>query len=215
MPAEWPLGPRWRTLVPKTLLVLALTLIGLLVGVVLASRSPTVFNSTAQIYVGVASGGSAGELSQGNIYVKDQMKSYAVLATSPSTLEPVIAVMNLDMTVSDLAKKIVVTSEPNTTILSITARDTDPGKATILADGLARELSQRILEIAPKADDGRELISVTSISQAISLNDPNGMTSSLPAIGAIIGLAVGATLASLGYVRQGLLARIPRRAHEI
>lgn len=205
------LGTTWTL---RVLLVLSLTLIGAAVGAAVGYNAPTIHRSTAQIYVGVASGGSVGELSQGNTYIRDQMKSYAVLATSPTTLGPIIDALRLDATASQLARQFAVTSEPNTTILSITAKDADAQKASTLADALAAELSRRIVSIAPKSDNGQELVAVTNISQAVRTTDGEQTVSSMVLTGGVIGLAAGVAGISLSQIRRGFRARMPRRAHE-
>src|SRR6202171_2328096 len=59
------------------------------------------------------------------------LRTYASWMTKPPILQKVISDQNLQTDAVGLSKQITVTPEPNTTILDVAVKDTDPARATI------------------------------------------------------------------------------------
>ena len=63
-------------------------------------------------------------------------KDYAELIQSRQVVETVIAQLNLDLTYEQFLKKLTVTTQNDTRILSITVKDEDPYMASQIADAI-------------------------------------------------------------------------------
>src|SRR2546427_9788621 len=64
------------------------------------------------------------------------LRTFASWMVERPILERVISDLSLQTDPASLAKQIVVTPKPNTTILDVAVRDTDPGRATNTANAL-------------------------------------------------------------------------------
>ena len=94
-------------------------------------------------------------------------RTYASLMTERPLLESVISDLGLKANATDLAKRIKVTPEPNTTILDVAAQDTDPALARDLANRLVADFIKEIKLIQqqetqlPNARSGDDLVVVS------------------------------------------------------
>lgn len=66
---------------------------------------------------------------------------YGIVIKSNAVMEPVVEVMNTDITMDALSKKVSVSSVDNTQVIKISVKDTDPV--------LAREYTNEIIKVAP------------------------------------------------------------------
>lgn len=127
------------------------------------------YTSTAMVYIlsKETTLTSLADLQIGSQLTKD----YAVIVTSRPVLEDVIEKLGLDITYSDLKKKITINNPKDTRILSISAEDPDPRMAKAIADEIANTSSEYIGEIMemvpPKMiEDGEVPTKKTSPSNA-------------------------------------------------
>lgn len=118
--------------------------------------------------------------------------TYASLMTERPLLESVSADLGLRIRPQDLAKKIKVTPEPNTTILDVNVQDTDPALARDIANRLVADfivqvkLMQQLETQLPNARTGDNLIVVSPatlpdkpVSPKIPLNVAIGFAAGL------------------------------------
>lgn len=75
---------------------------------------------------------TSGDLQASSLLTKD----YAELIQSRQVVETVIAQLNLDLTYEQFLKKLTVTTQNDTRILSITVKDEDPYMASQIADAI-------------------------------------------------------------------------------
>jgi capsular exopolysaccharide synthesis family protein len=129
------------------------------------------------------------------------LRTYARLMTERPILERVISDEGLSTDPVKLSRQITVTPEPNTTILDVAVRDTDPDRArrtanTLVADFLADVRAiQKSEANAPTASSADNLVVK---SPAILPTDPVSPRPLLNiALAVLAGLAVGAGLAFL------------------
>ncbi len=66
---------------------------------------------------------------------------YGIVIKSNAVMEPVVEVMNTDITMDALSKQVTVSSVDNTQVIKISVKDTDPV--------LAREYTNEIIKVAP------------------------------------------------------------------
>lgn len=126
--------------------ILAALALGLLM--VLASKvfvKPQ-YESTTKMYVLSKQDSStvtSGDLQASSLLTKD----YAELIQSRQVVETVIAQLNLDLTYEEFLKKITVTTQNDTRILSITVKDEDPYVASQMADAIRVAASDHIQNV--------------------------------------------------------------------
>ena len=106
---------------------------------------------------------------------------YKTIVTSRPVLESVVNELELSYGYKALGNKITINNPPNTRIITITVEDTDPYKAKLIADSVARvsaELISEIMEmIPPKMIESGEI----ATQKSGPANGKNAM------IGAILG----------------------------
>lgn len=105
------------------------------------------YTSVTKMYVlsrqDSSSGVTYSDLQTGSQLTKD----YAELVKSRPVLEQVIAVLNLDMELEELAENITVETPTDTRILSISVESDNPKEAKEIADTLRETVSSEIKEI--------------------------------------------------------------------
>ena len=166
-----------------------------------ASLQTPQFQSTASLYFALNQGTNASDLNQGATYTQNQMLSFAQLAVSSRVLEPVIDDLGLDLTVQELARAIQISNPQSTVILKVTASSADPERAAAIANGVADELADVVLEVAPIGPDGKPNISAQTIDAAIVpqfQSSPNKTRDAM--LGAIVGGIMGLAFALIAGI---------------
>lgn len=136
-------------------------------------------------------------------------RTYAALMTERPLLESVSGQLGLTIRPDDLAKEITVTPEPNTTILDVSVKDTNPALARDLANQLVADLIAQVKQIEqqetqlPNARSGDNLVVV---SAAVLPDRPVSPNKTLNvAIAFAAGLLVALGLAfGLDYLDQSI-----------
>lgn len=150
-----------------------------------------VYTATSAVFLTVESGGTAGELSQGATYAERQVKSYVTVATTAVVLQPVIDELRLDVKPGQLARQLTVTSPTATSVIKISAQDTDPQQAARLSNAVAESLQDAVQELSPPGPDGVRMVSATVIDQAVT---PTSPTAPRPATNLALGVLLGLLL---------------------
>ncbi len=98
--------------------------------------SPVKYSTTTQLFATYndSSDGTANssEQNSGSSYIMSQIKSYPVLTTTQSVLQPVIEDLGLHTTVAQLKEQVSVTNPTNTAFVNISVTDGDPAEETTL-----------------------------------------------------------------------------------
>jgi len=179
---------RWRVWVAGLIL-------GLLCGAAASATAQTLYTATATSFVTVAERSDTadkGEIFQGSQFAVQRVKSYIPLASSPNVLEPVIDRLGLDLTDRQLAKRVSVTSAPETVLLDVSVSDPDPRQAARLADAISSQLGTVIEALETTREDGRSNVKVSLARPAEVPLHPSSPRVVLNLIlGAVAGLAFG------------------------
>ena len=126
--------------------ILAALALGLLMVLVSKVFMKPQYESTTKMYVLSKQDSStvtSGDLQASSLLTKD----YAELIQSRQVVETVIAQLNLDLTYEEFLKKITVTTQNDTRILSITVKDEDPYVASQMADAIRVAASDHIQNV--------------------------------------------------------------------
>lgn len=186
------LGDYIATLRKQWIVIVVLALVGATGAYVFAQTMAPQYRSTTSVFVTTEAGNSTTELVQGSTYVQNLVQSYAVLASSPIVLEPVINELGLDMSVQDLAESVSADAPLNTVIVEISAVSTSAEQAQSIAAAVANSLSSAVDGISPRDDQDRPAVQLTIIAPAklpIFAFAPN--TKLLVAGGGLGGLLIG------------------------
>lgn len=196
-----------RILRKSWILIIVLALIGVAGGATISLIQTPKYSATSKVFVSTQTGGTVSELAQGNTFTVQRVTTYSDLATTPIVLLSVIAELELNVSEGDLSGAISVTAPLNTSIIEITAADTDPVIAADIANAAAESLTRVVNRIeTPATEDAVSPVKLTLVQQATVSQNPVSPNVSLNiALGLLIGLALGIGLAVL---RQILDTRI-------
>lgn len=131
------------------MLILAATVLGSMVGLVMASVKDPEYSAVSQVFVAVTDGGSTGELAQGISYSQQQARNFSAVATKEIVLGPVIDDLGLDTTVQELRSRVSAGVQVNTSLISIDVQDRDPDRAAETANAIAKSLADAATALSP------------------------------------------------------------------
>lgn len=186
----------FRILRKNWLLLICTTLIGLSLAAGYTLTRTPVYESVSTIFVSTQAASSAAELQQGSSFTQARINTYVGLASTPVVLEPVITELGLATNPDKLAERITVAAALNSTLITVTASDSDPATAASIANALARSLSAVVPQLEPETTEGASPVRLSQVRQAQAAIAPS--SPSVPfnlGVGALIGLAVGVVLA--------------------
>ncbi len=168
-------------------------------------RQP-VFSASAQVFVSTQTSGSAIDLAQGNTFTQQRVLTYSNLVPTPIVLLPVISRLDLDLTADDLASMVTADAPLNTTLISITVRDTDAKQAADIANATSQSLTNVVENIESTDADGESTVKLTRVKEAVVPGVP--VSPDVP-INVLLGLLVGLVLGvGLSVLRQTLDNRV-------
>ena len=180
--------------------ILIITLLAGGAGLGLSMLTTPTYEARAQVFVSVHTGGSTNDLLQGSSFTQKQVKSYTDLTTSPLVLLPVIDELNLTTTPDLLAESIRADSPLDTVLINITASDTDPQRASDIANATADSLATQVTQLE-KPDADASPVKISPVRLATPPSDPASPNTKLNvALGLLVGLALGVGLAVLREV---------------
>lgn len=125
-------------------LILTLGVLGAVRAFLYAQRLPVLYSSQASVMVIPARGETTVELVQGSNYVQNLVQTYALLASSPVVLDPVIDDLGLAEDSYSLQRRVSVSAPINTVIIEITVTDLSPNGAQDIANGVAASLTTAV-----------------------------------------------------------------------
>jgi capsular exopolysaccharide synthesis family protein len=198
-----------RILRSSWVLIVALTLVGVAAAAGYSLLQTPQYSSSAKVFVSTSNGSTVSELQQGNTFTQQRVKTYSDLVTTPIVLLPVVNELQLDTTGEALAKQISASAPLDTTLIEITAVNSDPALAADLATAVSQSLTQVVsniesTEAAAPAAEGEAAtttpspVRLTLVQHAAVPQSP--MSPNVPlniVLGALVGLALGVGAAVL------------------
>jgi non-specific protein-tyrosine kinase len=190
----------WRLAVRHLPILLLTTILGVSGAIYLNYIAIPQYTASADVFVTTPSTAlDIGALSTGSNFSEQRVISYAQIINGPSTLEPVIKRLGLDLTPQELAKQVHATAPNGTVLISIFVTDTDPVKAAAIANAVAEQfgLTVQTLELTDSSSTATS-IKVTPVRQANPNYVPSSPKKSLNlALGFILGFGIGAGIVIL------------------
>jgi len=192
------------------LVIVALTILGAGAAFGYARTLPPEYSSTAAVMLVPQRGDSTNELVQGTSYVQSLVQTYAVLASSPLVLSPVIDELDLEGTPTQLAKRVSVVNTLNTVVIEISVTDSSAEQAQRITEAITDSLIEAVPTVSPSDADNQPAVRLETIAPARMPQAPIGPNTRLiTLIGAAIGLALAVTYA---LFRRVLGTRITERS---
>jgi len=182
----------------RWLVIAVVGVIGGLLGYGYAKSITPAFKATANVFVSVNQGDTAGELVQGSTFVQNSIVSFGKLASMPVVLDPVIDDLDLNMSAKALGRQVSADNPLNTFILAISTSDANPQRAADISNAVALELTRTVQDLSPKTAKGVSTIDLSIVAPAATPKVPfKPNTKFLTATGLALGLAVGVAFALL------------------
>ncbi len=190
------LGEYVAVLRKRWLVIVAVGLLGMTAGYLLAQQTRPTYRSSSTLYVSVTRGDTVSELVQGAAYTQNLVQSYVQLASMPAVLDPVIARLGLKTTARALAPRVTADSPLNTMLIKVSAVSPDPQAAADIANATALQLARTVADLSPKAANGSASIAMTAVADALPARAPFSPRPTLnAAAGGALGLALGVLFA--------------------
>ncbi|MFT3877005.1 MAG: polysaccharide biosynthesis tyrosine autokinase [Propioniciclava sp.] len=193
------------------LLIFILVLLGGVGSYLYANTLPKLYRSFSSVMVVPEQGQTTLEIVQGSNYVAGIVESYALLATSPYVLQPVIDELGLEETPIQLARSVIVETPLNTTILELAVTAGSPEEARAKNEAVSRSLIKAVSELSPRIGN-QSSVRLTLISPA-SL--PVSHVSPDNRIYALSGGAAGLVVAVLAAFLREFLRSRPRNSDDL
>ena len=173
---------RWRVIVAVTLVMVGLAAVATL-------AADKVYESRTQFFVSTTGSDDSGALLQGSTFTQQRVKSYAQLLTTPRILAPVAAAVGVE---GDLASQVTATTPPDTVLIDVAVRSTDPAQAQAMGEAIAKEFPAAVSELESPAGKAASPVKVTVVRPPTT---PESPVSPKPLrnllLGAVLGLMLG------------------------
>jgi capsular exopolysaccharide synthesis family protein len=193
-----------RILYANWVLILSTTIIGVIAAAALSYFATPTYEAQSKAYVSVRTDTQAsGDLLQGSNFARQNMATFAELATTESVLTPVSEELELDRSNAELADQLNVTAPADSTLLEITVSDEDPELAAQIANEVGSQLKTLVEEEleSPQGDEDASPVQINTVQAATAPTDP--VSPRIPVnilLGLLLGFAVGVGIAILRHV---------------
>ncbi|WP_084128833.1 polysaccharide biosynthesis tyrosine autokinase [Demequina sp. NBRC 110055] len=183
------------------LIIVLLTVLGAGAGVAYSLLATPSYSASSKVFVSTTGADNASELQQGNSFTVQRVQTYADLVRTAAVLQPTIEELGLDVSASGLRGMISASAPTNTSVIDVTATNTDPVYAASLATGTANALIEVVEAIeTTDAADGASPVQLTLVQEAEIPQAPVSPNKPLnTALGLLLGLAAGLAIALLRH----------------
>jgi capsular exopolysaccharide synthesis family protein len=178
--------------------IVALTLVGLVVGGLTSVLTKPVYSAETQLFVATQNSGSVQDLQTGNNFIQARVSSYVKTASTPAVLQPVIDTLGLEETPHQLASRVSASSDLKTVLITISVEDGSPVQAAAIAQGVATSLIKAVDNLETPTSGGVSPVRVSVVTPAIAPVSPSAPNTKINlALGLLVGLALGVVAALL------------------
>ncbi|GAA1408276.1 chromosome partitioning protein [Glutamicibacter uratoxydans] len=203
----------WRIFRAHWIAVVAITVVGGLVGVGWAFAQPKVYAASASGLLTTGVNSDISKATIGESYAKSRIKSYLDIAKSTTVANLAAEQLGIDVPADSLLRQITVTNPIDTATMKVTAEADSAEGSRDLAAAWIDAIGQQVSEIenadVSAKDEGASIVSFRSLDSALLPQEPISPNKKLSLL---IGLLIGAAIA-IGYA---LLRNIfDRRVHSI
>ncbi len=167
------------------------------------------YSATASEFFSIDVGNTASELAQGSTYAQNTVASYALLARTPTVLQPVVDSENLAGGVLALADRVTAEVVPGTVVVDVSVTDPSPAKAAELANAVTQQLGTAVEALAPVTQAGKPSVRATTVASAVVPGSPVSPRTTLYLLVALLGGLVGGALLALARDATDTRVRTP------
>ena len=179
---------RWRVI----LLVLLLC-VGLAAALTVSQTK--MYESRTQFFVSTTGAEDSSALLQGSTFTQQRVKSYAQLLTTPRILTPVAASVGV---AGDLSRQVTATTPPDTVLIEVAVRDSNPAQAQAIANAIAEGFPTAVGQLETRPGSSVSPVKVTVVQPPTAATSP---VSPVPVrnlgLGLVLGLLLGLGVALL------------------
>lgn len=189
----------WRILRRGWLIVVVTTIVGGLLAFGWSLRQPMKYSATTQSFVAISDTSLVNNsIVTGAQYIEQRVNSYALLASSPQVLDPVIAELGLPENASQLSAQVTAVSIPQTVLINVTATYNDPVMAATIANSVSVQFGTVISAIERTPGANASPVKLTIVVPAQPPSTPSSPRTNLNALlGALVGLLAGSAFLAL------------------
>jgi capsular exopolysaccharide synthesis family protein len=191
----------WNLVLKNLSVVLILSFIGGMFGLIISFATPKQYQAGSQIFISTPTPAiDIGQLQQGSNFAQQRVISYSRVISGPATLVPVIEILGLKMSSSELARKISSSAPLGTVLINIEVTDESPIRAAAIANAVAVQFGTTIQNLElPQFGDSSGVKSTMVRSAEV----PNGPSSPNTKLNFLTGIFFGFIIACLiGIIRQ-------------
>lgn len=174
--------------ISKIYIVIITFAIAILISVVNSEfiKKPSYSSYTTIVLTTASDNNEESSITQNDITINQKLvATYGKIIKSRRVLGQVIDNLELDMSVSELASKVGVSNDADTSLLKITVKSTDKEQAAAIANEIAKVFSGEIVEIY-------NIKNVSIIDEAIISNTPYNINTIKDAvIAGLVGIVLG------------------------
>ena len=180
-------------------LLIASTLTGVVLAVVLTFTATPQYRATAQIFISTpASSLDIMALASGSSFSQQRVKSYSQIINGPTTLQPVINQFKLKTTAQDLAKRVSASAPLDTVLINVTVSDQSATQAALIANAVAKQFGVTVNTLEVAQSGGGSPVKVSTVVAATPPLFPSSPKKTLNLLlGFILGFGIGFTIAML------------------
>jgi capsular polysaccharide biosynthesis protein len=188
-----------RVLRRNALIVVASVAVGAVAALTITSEMPHSYTSEADLFVQATASANAGGVYDRALFAQNRVKSYVPLVTNPQVMAQVAASLRLNSAPDELARKITVTSPPDTVLLTIVVKASSASAARDIANETARQFISFATALEGAGGDaGSKAVQLRLTKPATLPGSPSSPRPRLNlALGLFLGLVVGLGVAAL------------------
>lgn len=193
-------------------------LVGLLLGagvtVGLSLLKTPQYTSTTQFFVSAGDSSSTTDVYQGSQFSQQRVSSYARVLEGRLLAGRVIEELGLGMTADELQDRIAASAVPDTVLIDVAVTDSSPVRAQAIAEVLGEKFVERVDEL--EAREGAPSLVTVDVNEVpeVPTSPSSPQIARDTALGALLGLLVGALLAVL-RARFDRSVKTPEMATEL
>lgn len=181
----------------SVLIIISLTLVGLVLGALVAYVQPPTYRSTTRMYVSTRTAADANSLNLGAQFAQQVTKSYAAVATSAVVLDAVIDRLDLNESATTLADHVEASGSTDSLQIEIDVTDGSADRAALIANAIRAEVvdqTTRLTQVTATTSP------VRLVTVEVATSDDRAVSPIIPlylVVGLLVGLALGLLIAVL------------------
>jgi len=154
-------------------IIIPFALIGIVMGNYVSSITTPLYRSYADLFISTpVSAVDIGLLATGSTFSQERVKSYTQIISAPSTLQPVIDKLELNITPQALAGRVSASAPSETVVIRLTVVDENPQRAAAIANEVGKQFALTAESLELPQMDLTSPVKVTVVRPAVAEYGP-------------------------------------------